>query len=204
MLMCIPVPTEDLNHPDTQIAMNLRPGRVVFFDGGPTPAPVAIEPGDGPSAVGPALPFGSPVALESTMLDDDADPSTWSTTITNWRDMTAEVLAQDTYATPPGEGVIFVGFDVEITLIETQVEPLVSAYDFPWEILGARTNRVHTYSIYDCGSTPNEFNEFVKTFAGETLSGTVCIPLPVSDFADPDTRISLNVSGNRFIFTPAE
>jgi len=34
------------------------------------------------------------------------------------------------------------------------------------------------------------------------LSGTVCMPIPASDFADSDTLIAMNFSGDRLTFEP--
>jgi len=206
-VVCIPVPTEDLGHPDTQVAMNFSGDRITFSEGGPTPPPAALTPGEGVAGVGSALAFGSTVDLTWDTLGD-ADGSAWSTTISNWRDITADVAAENPFNDPPPEGAIYVGFDVEMTLIQADKEPLSAGFNFSWEVLGAATNRVYgTDTIgegFGCGVTPTDFDNFAEVFSGGTLSGTVCIPLTAADFADPGTRVAMNFSGDRITFAPSQ
>ncbi len=153
------------------------------------------------------LPYEEPIDLTWSTVGD-ADGSVWTTTIGRPRDITDAVLAANEFNDPPPEGVRFVGFEAKITLVEAEVEPLAPSFNFSWEILGGSTARVYNSTTIDtesfgCGVTPNDFDDFAEVFAGGTLSGTVCIPVPVEDLDHPDTRVALRFAdGNRAIFGP--
>ena len=78
-----------------------------------------------------------------------------------------------------------------------------------WELLGGSTARVYDASTietesFGCGVVPGQFDDFAEVFAGGTIAGTVCIPLPAEDLDHSDTRVALHFFGNdsRAIFGP--
>ena len=202
--VCLPLPIEDLDHPDTRVAINLG-GRVLFVEGGETPPPAELEPNGLPGSLPRLLPLSEPAALVWD-VSGDADGSIWTTTVGSWRDITAQVLADNQFNDPPPAGAAFVGFDVELTLLEASKEPLSAGFNITWEILGGATLRVYSESsfsdIFGCGMFDDEFDTFAEVFAGGTLTGTICIPMPIEDINHPDTRISLNFDGERVPFGP--
>lgn len=153
------------------------------------------------------LPYEQPIDLTWSTVGD-ADGSVWTTTIGPPRDITDAVLAENEFNDPPPDGVRFVGFEAEITLVDAEVEPLAPSFNVSWEILGGATARVYNSTTIDtesfgCGVAPNDFDDFAEVFAGGTLSGTVCVPVPVEDLDHPDTRVALRFAdGNRAIFGP--
>lgn len=153
------------------------------------------------------LPFDQPVDVTWASFGD-GDGSVWTTTIGPPRDITDEVLAANQFNDPPPDGVRFVGFEAELTLVEAAKEPLAPGFNFSWEILGGATARVYgpatiETTSFGCGVTPNSFDDFAEVFTGGTLTGTVCIPIPTEDLDHPDTRVSLDFSdGDRAIFGP--
>lgn len=153
------------------------------------------------------LAYEQPVDLRWNVFGD-ADGSRWTTTVGPPRDITDEVLAANEFNSPPPDGVRYVGFDVELTLLEAAKEPLAPSFNFDWEILGGESARVlNSASIetesFGCGVIGNQFDDFGEVFAGGTLAGTVCIPIPAEDLDHPDTRVALRFSSDeRAIFGP--
>ncbi len=214
--VCIPLPVEDFDHPDTQVAMNHIGGdRTVFGpDGTPgtaaTPSSASAEIGTGSGEGTRAAPFAYGTTTELTLdTFGDADGSVWDITISAPADVAAAVLAENQFNDPPPDGVVFVGFPVEITLVEADVEPLSQSFNFTWEILGGSTAAAYQVSTvategFGCGVVPGSFDSFAEVFVGGTLTGLVCIPLPAEDFGHPDTQVAVNHSGGtRTVFGPA-
>ncbi len=139
----------------------------------------------------------------------DADGSRWTTVIGPPRDITEAVLATNQFNDPPPDGVRFVGFDVSMTLVDAEAEPLSTGFSFSWELLGGSTARVYDFSTietdsFGCGVVPDAFDDFDEVFTGGTLTGTVCVPLPVEDLGHPDTRVAMHflASDARAVFGP--
>jgi len=153
------------------------------------------------------LPYDQAIDLTWSTVGD-ADGSVWTTTIGPPRDITDAVLAANEFNDPPPDGVRFVGFEAAMTLVDAEIEPLAPSFNLSWEILGGSTARVYNALTIDtesfgCGVTPNDFDDFAETFAGGTLTGTVCIPVPVEDLDHPDTRVAIRFAdGSRAIFGP--
>jgi len=148
--------------------------------------------------------FGTATAVTFDTFGD-ADGSVWNVNVGTPEDMTADVLAANEFNDAPPEGVVFVGFPVDMTLIEADKVPLSPGFNFTWELLGGSTAAVYDRTtiedLFGCGVLPGEFNDFSEVFVGGTLTGTVCLPLPVEDIADPTTQVALNFSGSdRVIF----
>jgi len=135
----------------------------------------------------------------------DADGSRWNVTIGELTDITETVLAENQFNDPPPEGVIFAGFSVEMTLVEADKEPLSAGFNFSFEVLGGATSAVYDPGTietesFGCGVTPDAFDDFAEVFVGGTLTGTVCIPIPTEDVADPGTRVAMNFGEGRVHF----
>ena len=101
--------------------------------------------------------------------------------------------------------MLFVGFDVEMTLVSAAKEPLSPGFNFQWELLGGASSAVYDVSTFSnsfgCGVYPDSFNKYAEVFVGGTLRGTVCIPLPSEDLGHPGTLAAMNFSdGDRTLF----
>ena len=97
---------------------------------------------------------------------------------------------------------MFAGFPVEFTLVAADKVPLSVGFNVSFEIVGGES-----LGIYDqftigngCGVSPDEFNESSEVLLGGTLSGVVCIPIPVEDLESVDTAVALNFGGDRQFF----
>lgn len=211
---CIPLPMEDLNDPSTLVAMNFFDGNRVYFgaDGiagaaAPAPSPDdSIGTGSGSGDRQAPHPFGAPTEVTFDSFGE-ADGSVWTVTIGAPLDITQQVLAENQFNEPPSEGVAFVGFEVELTLVESPIEPVSPGFDFTWELLGGSTAAVYRADTlretFGCGAFGARFDEFAEVVAGGTLTGTVCIPLPLEDLDHPATQVSMNFSdGERVVFGP--
>jgi len=135
----------------------------------------------------------------------DADGSVWNVRVSAPRDVTAAVLGANQFNDAPPDGVVFAGFDVEMTLVEAGKEPLSPGFNFSWEILGGASAAVYDLTtipdVLGCGVTDGEFNDYAEVFVGGSLAGLVCVPLPVEDLGAPGTRVAMNFSGGeRTIF----
>ncbi|MEM9566537.1 MAG: hypothetical protein AAGA93_28210, partial [Actinomycetota bacterium] len=154
------------------------------------------------------LPYDQPVEVTWRAFGD-ADGSRWTTVIGPPRDITDDVMAANQFNDPPPDGVRFVGFDVSMTLLDADAEPLSTGFSFSWELLGGSTARVYDFSTietesFGCGVVPDAFDDFDEVFTGGTLAGTVCIPLPIADLDHPDTRVAMHflASDSRAVFGP--
>lgn len=213
-LICIPIPAEDLGHPDTKVALNFGSNRVYFAAGGAT-ADAYATPDAFVRADVSADRDGSRFApwamgeIASVIFDSygDADGSVWDIKAGPIQDITADVLAENQFNDAPPEGTFFAGFDIEMTLVSAEVEPLSVGFNMTWEIVGGQTARAYAPSTintgsYGCGVIPNEFDDYAEVFAGGTVTGTICIPLPIADLGDPNTEVSINFSDSRVYFGP--
>lgn len=176
----------------------------------PATSPVPLEEtasdsGGEPGSRQSPLPFDVPVDLQWSSFGD-ADDSVWTTTIGPPRDITADVMAENQFNAGPPDGVVFVGFDVELTLLQAGKEPLAPAFNFGWELLGGASAAAYEIGTietesFGCGAVPNAFDDFAEVFVSGTLSGVVCIPLPAADFGHPDTQVSLHfINDTRVVF----
>ena len=133
----------------------------------------------------------------------DADNSLWNTTIGELTDITEAVLAENEFNSAPPEGVVFAGFDVEMTLIGAEKVPLSQGFNFGWEIIGGDSNAAYDSSTietenFGCGVVGNEFESFDEVFLGGTLSGTVCIPIPAADVGAASTAVAMTLNDRVF------
>ncbi len=194
-VVCVPVPADDLEHPDTQVALKFSSDSRAYFGlegGSATLAPVNVVPFEeqDQTSGGRANPHApsEPVALVWDVLGD-ADGSKWDTTVGPWTDMTAAVKAANSFNDDPADGFIFVGFPVEMMLLEATKEPLSVFPNVSFEVVGGASNAAHSGN---CGVTPDgALDELAEVFVGGTISGTVCVPIAIEDLDDPNTRVAL-------------
>ena len=163
----------------------------------PTPVPITGVNRDNPFAM------GTPTTVEWDGLDQ---LSVWNATIGEVRNITDDILAASDSAVAPPNGVVYAGFDVEMTLVSARNVPISQGFGFEWEIVGGSTDIVFTEDTITtddsgCGSFPAEWQNSSEVFIGGTLSGTVCIPLPVRDLEDPTTMVAIGLP-DRFFFAP--
>jgi dTDP-4-amino-4,6-dideoxygalactose transaminase len=148
------------------------------------------------------LPFSQPVELEWQTLGD-ADGSRWSTTIGPFTDITDAVRAENQFNEPPPEGVRFVGFDVELTLLSAGKEPLSPGLNLTWELLGGSTNAAYDIATIDtesfgCGVVPDAFDDFSEVFVGGRS------PEPSASPSRPRTSITRKPGSPSTSWTTAE
>ncbi len=210
--VCIALPAQDLDDPLTQVALNFSGSdRVIFGQNGT--AGSSAGPPDIDSTVATGAGSGdrqAPHPYNTTTLVTfetfgDADGSVWEITVGAPGDMTAAVLAENEFTDPPPDGVVFVGFTVDMTLISADKEPLSPGFNFTWELLGGTTLAAYeagTISdVFGCGFVPDEFDNFSEIFVSGNLTGTVCIPLPTEDLGLAETQVALSFAeGNRVVF----
>ncbi len=96
----------------------------------------------------------------------------WQITVTGAaRDITADVLAENTFNSPPPPGFRFVGIDMTFTY-----NGAASASPATVSIGSVGDDNVQ-HDGY-CGVVPGELDSFTDLFAGGTASGTMCIVVP--------------------------
>ena len=136
---------------------------------GPQPGAASTAARLAPTAVGVATAVGTD----------------WQFTVTGAaRDITAEVLAENEFNSPPPEGFHYVGVDVTFTY-----NGAASASPAQVSIgsVGADNAQHNGY----CGTAPNELDLYTDLFAGGSASGTMCFVVPddgaaISLFATAD------------------
>ncbi|MEM7272524.1 MAG: hypothetical protein AAF547_05540 [Actinomycetota bacterium] len=162
---------------------------------------------DGGGTLEDPFPYDVPQDLRFQGFSE-GDGSLWTTSIGPPRDITDDVLAENQFNDPPPDGVRFVGFEVSLTLVEADTQPLAPGSDFVWEILGGSTRAAYDLSTietdsFGCGVVPGRFDDFAEVLIGGTVTGTVCLPLPAEDLDHPDTVVALNFfSADRIVFGP--
>ena len=166
----------------------------------PTATPVPEPPGTRANPIGFGVDSGVTFTID---VFGDADGSEWLWFIERPLDITSDVLSENQFNDPPPEGVVFAAFDAQGSLIAANKEPLSQGYNFKFEIVGGATNAVYDSTTFGfgCGVVPDgEFNRYAEVFAGGTLTGFVCIPVPAEDLDHPDTQVAINVDGDRIHF----
>lgn len=196
--VCVPIPAEDLADPTTAVSLGFS-DRIYFAPDGESPEAASVPPVEADMVITERngarespYTYGSPQAVEFESYGD-ADGSIWITTISEPRDLTAEVLAENQFNDPPEEGTTFVAVDVEMTLDSADVEPLSPLFNFSWEMTGGASARVFDqFTLGTCGVVPNSFDIVDEVFVGGTVSGTVCFVVPVEDVTHANTRVTLH------------
>ena len=211
--VCIPVPVEDLGDESTMVSKTFFGGERLLFStsGFAGPEEIAVpSPNVTPvSESGPAdgsrarpYPLDAPVAIDFNTFVE-ANGAVWRTTVGVPRDITAEVAAANYFNKTPPEGALFVGFDVSMTLVSADRDPLSPSFDFDWQILGGRTAGAYGSATLalGCGVSTNQFDDYAEVLVGGTLSGTICLPVPAVDLDDPATSVAMRFpGGDRLVF----
>ena len=148
--------------------------------------------------------FDSPTAIQFESFGD-ADNSNWTVSFSSPTDITAAVLAENQFNEAPPEGAIFAGFNVSLTLDSADVEPLSPSFNLEFEVTGGATAGVYDQFTLDsnsigCGLVANQFDEFSEVFAGGTLTGTICIPIPAEDLDHPNTRVAIKFAEDSRVY----
>lgn len=172
--------------------------------------PVAVDRNPPPPPTNPVPPaqgalgsetnpfgFGAPVPVT---LDrpGQANGSVWNVYIT------ADVLADNPLNAEPSPGFAFVGFDVELVLERAVGGSQSPGFLVAWEVLGGETLRAYQgRSLSDfvgCGFGVDEFDMSAEVEVGQAVTGRVCIPVPLADVDNENTRLSLDLGGDRVVF----
>lgn len=141
-----------------------------------------IPDGTGPMGerTNPA-PVGTPYDLTLDTFGD-ADGSVWQITVTGpGSDITDAVLAENQFNDPPRDGHIFYAVPVELTLIEADKEPLASWLNISFDMFGPTSLKIFDGYGSSCGVIPNGLDDMTEIFVGGTLSGQVCLAVPIED-----------------------
>lgn len=206
--VCIPLPVEDLDHPGTQLALSPSTGDRIMFAADGTPAelprmPVletGVNSGSGEGTRTAPNPYDTTFTFTLDSFGD-ADGSVWELTMSAPRDITASVLKENRFNEDPSEGYVYAGFDVSLTLVEADIEPVSPGWDLTWEIHGGETLLAFDDGWGGCGIAPDEVDLYIDVLVGGTVSGTACVPVPIEDLNSPSTQVAVNQSsGNRVFF----
>lgn len=156
-----------------------------------------------PSTIGSSdapLAIDSPVQVVFPVYASQRE-SVWNVQISGIKDMTAEVAATNPLNDPPDDGMAFAGFDVEMTLVSADDAPREPGSRVDWEFMGGATGAVAANRGLDCGVVRGEFNPLEEVAVGDTLSGSVCIPLAIEDLDSAQTEIVLDLAlGGQLVF----
>ncbi len=206
--VCIPLPIRDLNDPTTAVAIGF-PDRVFFAPEGTSPEPIETpEPeavfSDGEEAGTRQTPhqFDDPISLEINS-SVSVDESVWTATVGAPTDITAEATLANPFNQPIPEGVVLAGFDVSFTLNSANEPSLSAGGNFFFNIVGGETAAVYeSGTIRGLGCVPIDkaWSPLDEVPVGETVEGTICIPLPVEDLAHPNTQVSVRFALERVYF----
>lgn len=210
-VVCIPLPREDLDHPDTRIELDQWTDVGTIF--GPTGGAGVVAEIVQSGAVGTSTGEGTraaPYALETAVDVAARSDAEVTLSVGPARDITDAVLAADPMNHSPADGILYVGYDVELTLAAApQAYPPVALVT--WGFAGGADHRRYFYDSftptvfggpsdpdapYDwgCGVVPDAIDDLTDLGVGETVSGVVCMPLPSDEFAHPDTQIAVHIA----------
>lgn len=204
-LVCVVLPEEDLASPDTVVSINVLGDRSIFSTGAAVGAPHELATSDGPISAGPLQPLNEQVELTWEVYGE-ADGSVWAVTVGPWSDVSELISEDNSFAEPAPAGLTYVGFDVELTLVEASTTPLSPGFDATWQVLGGSTLRAYEQgslnNIFGCPLFDGAYDNWDEVVEGGTVSGTVCIPVPIDDVEHPDTYVALAFSEARYLFGP--
>ena len=139
-----------------ELATPASPVETMSFLAGPQPGAASTAARLAPAAIGVATEVGTD----------------WQVTVTGAaRDITAEVLAENSFNSPPPEGSRYVGVEMTIAYngSGSALPALVSIGS-----VGADNVQHDGY----CGSVTNEIDLYTELFAGGSASGTMCLVVP--------------------------
>ena len=155
----------------------------VYFELGTPASPVqtmSFLPGPQPGTASTVARLASTAVGVTTAVGTD-----WQFTVTGAaRDITAEVLAENEFNSPPPEGFHYVGVDVTFTYNG-------AASAIPAQVSIGSVGADNAQHSGYCGTAPNELDLYTDLFAGGSASGTMCFVVPddgaaISLFATAD------------------
>lgn len=135
--------------------------------------PMASVPGAQPGATATALrAAATPVGAAAPLSGD------WSfAVISPARDITDQVMAENSFNEPPPEGYRMLGIDVAIAYNGTGTG---SAFDVTAKFVGDGNVQRSGY----CGVVPDELDVFADVAAGSSITGTICIVVPAAELTN--------------------
>lgn len=120
----------------------------------------------------------------------DADGSVWEATVTGpGRDITDEVMKENMFNDPPGEGNIFYGIPFRLTLREASKEPLAALFNISWDLFGPAGLKIYSGLTTYCGVTPDSLDSMTEVFVGGSVEGLLCFSIAQPD-ADAGPMVS--------------
>lgn len=148
----------------------------VFLDAKQPPAPVppmAPVVGAQPGATATAL------RTAATPVGTSADVGEgWSfSVVAPARDITDQVMAENSFNDPPPEGYRMLGVDVAIAYSGAGTG---SAFDLTTKFVGDGNVQRNGY----CGVVPNELDTFADVLSGGSLTGTMCFLVPAPELTN--------------------
>lgn len=136
-------------------------------------APMAAIVGPQPGATATALrTAATPVGTAADVGSD------WSFAVVSpARDITDQVMAENTFNDPPPEGYRMFGVDVAIAFSGSGTG---SAFDITAKFVGDGNVQRAGY----CGVVPNELDAFADVLSGGSLTGTMCFLVPAAELTN--------------------
>lgn len=122
-----------------------------------------------------------PVPLGTAFDISDGDAPSWTVKLAAYSPNAAEeVLAENQFNDPPGDGETFALFRLELTY--NGPEESGQAADLSYHALGP-SNVSYSEGDDSCGVIPEALDQFKDVFQGGTLTGGVCFSMTIADAA---------------------
>lgn len=238
--VCIPVPIDDIGHSNSKVVLSglvagsnesfyfQRDGEEpsgifsaeTLYSGSEVPTSFSRETAEALGSLKNPYLFETNVEAvvpESSYVDSAG--TTWQINVETPRDITLEVLSTNEYLAAPPDDVLWLGFDVSMTLLQSpHQEPVLADPAFEWKWVSFSNRRVQSEYTPSQGSicllSAGAFSEAPKATTGATLKATVCFAIPKDEFfGDPNTNgqaqqgtyaIGLSIAdGDQLYFTPS-
>jgi hypothetical protein len=149
----------------------------VFLDATKPPAPIEpFRPVIGPQPGAAATENRTTGALPIGAAGDVGDG--WAFAVASpARDITDQVMADNTFNDPPPEGFRFVGVDVALAYSGTGS---ASAFEVTAKFVGGG----NVQRVGFCGVVDGELDQFTDVFAGGSVTGTMCFVVPQQEVGE--------------------
>lgn len=146
----------------------------------PTTTTVALDENPQGSRQNP-IPMGERAVFTAQALGD-ADGSVWALTVDGpGRDITSDVADSNMFNPEPASGHFFLGVPISLELMDAEKEPLSTQWNLEFEIMGKTTLTLRGSGFFECGEF-DTFDTSAEVFIGGTLSGLLCIEVPMDDY----------------------